>query len=191
MPCHWRDTEDKIAALAVRFQDGEFTETVYRASLYSKGLRGDDIDHIVNRQLEIAMDFGFTNDSAKLKAAQDYRDAAAADGWAIRPTYGSESMDRASTLTRDRFVMQALTRDNSEKGGKWKHEAQISIWGPDGLAIRPPETYDFAEISARTRRCLYCKAEDVETERVGFAGRCCAKCLPAMRAKIETPGWTD
>lgn len=49
------DTEDKISALAVRFQDGEFTETVYRASLYAMGIRGDDIDHIVNRQQEIRL----------------------------------------------------------------------------------------------------------------------------------------
>lgn len=55
MPPHqnWKDTEDRIEALAVRFQDGEFSETVYRASLYAKGLRGDDIDHIVRRQMEI------------------------------------------------------------------------------------------------------------------------------------------
>lgn len=47
------DRRDKIDALAVRFQDGEFSETVYRASLYANGLRGDDIGHIVNRQMEI------------------------------------------------------------------------------------------------------------------------------------------
>lgn len=46
------DRRDKIDALAVRFQDGEFTETVYRASLYASGLRGSDINHIVNRALE-------------------------------------------------------------------------------------------------------------------------------------------
>jgi hypothetical protein len=138
------------------------------------------------------MDFGFTNDDAKLHAAEAFRDAAAADGWSIRPTYGSEGIDRASSLARDGFKMSILTRNNSDrKGGKWKHEAQVSIWGPDGLAIVPPDTYDFAEISARTRRCGYCKANDVETERVGFAGRCCAKCLPNMRAKIETPGWCN
>jgi hypothetical protein len=137
------------------------------------------------------MDFGFTNDDARLHAAKAYRDAAAADGWSIRSTYGSEDIDRAATLNRESFIMQVLTRDNSEKKGKWKYEAQISIWGPDGLAINPPGIYDFAEIKARTRRCLYCKAEDVDTERVGFAGRCCANCLPTMRAKIETPGWTS
>lgn len=45
--------DDKIAALAVRFQAGDFSETVYRASLFAVGMRGDDIDHIVNLQLEI------------------------------------------------------------------------------------------------------------------------------------------
>src|ERR1700675_3073414 len=102
------------------------------------------------------MDFGFTNDDARLHAAQAFRDAAAADGWSMRSTYESESIDRASTLRRDGFTMQVLTRDNSEQKRKWKHEAQISIWGPDGLAIKPPSTYDFAEIMARTRRCGYC-----------------------------------
>lgn len=136
------------------------------------------------------MDFGFTNDDARLRAAEAYRDAAAADGWSIRPTYNSEDIKRASTLGREGFVMQVLTRDNSEKKGKW-HEAQISIWGPDGLAIHPPTTYDFAKIKALTRHCNYCKADDVDTERVGFAGRCCAKCLPEQRARIEKPGWCD
>ncbi len=51
---NWRDIEDKIGALALRFQAGEFSETVYRASLFSAGLRGADIDHIVRRQMEIA-----------------------------------------------------------------------------------------------------------------------------------------
>jgi hypothetical protein len=136
------------------------------------------------------MDFGFTNDTARLRAAEAFRDAAADDGWSINPTYGSEGIERASKLEREGFKMLILTRDNSDKKGNWKHEAKVSIWGPDGLAIKPPETYDFAEIKARTRRCLYCKAENVDTQRVGFAGRCCEKCLPEQRAKIETPGWT-
>jgi hypothetical protein len=137
------------------------------------------------------MDFGFTNNDARLRAAEAFRDAATADGWSMRATYGSEPIERASTLTRDGYTMQVLTRDNSEKKGKWKHEAQISIWGPDGLAINPPEIYDFAKLKSLTRHCNYCKTDDVDTQRVGFAGRCCAACLPAMRAKIETPGWTN
>jgi len=138
------------------------------------------------------MDFGFTNDIARWQAVNAYRDAAATDGWSIRPTYGSESIERAASLERDGFKMMVLSRDNSDqKARKWKYEAQVSIWGPDGLAINPPATYDFAKIEALTRHCNYCKADDIETERVGFAGRCCAKCLPSMRAKIETPGWCN
>lgn len=138
------------------------------------------------------MDFGFTNDRAKFEAAQAFRDAAVADGWSIKPTYGkSEDVGRVSSLERDGFKMMAMTRDHTNDRHKWKYEAQISIWGPDGLAVTPPETYDFAEIRARIRRCSYCKTSNVETERVGFAGRCCAECLPEMRRKIEVPGWCD
>lgn len=46
------DRREKIDALAVRFREGEFSDTVYRASLYANGLRHDDIDHIVNQQME-------------------------------------------------------------------------------------------------------------------------------------------
>lgn len=48
----WQDTEDKRDALAARFQAGEFSETVYRASLFATGLRGADLDHIVREQME-------------------------------------------------------------------------------------------------------------------------------------------
>lgn len=50
------DHRDKIDALAVRFQHGEFSETVYRASLYANGLRRDDIDYIVNQQMDIYLE---------------------------------------------------------------------------------------------------------------------------------------
>lgn len=49
---NWRDIEDRRAALATRFQAGEFSETVYRASLFVTGLRGADLDHIVREQME-------------------------------------------------------------------------------------------------------------------------------------------
>lgn len=40
-------------ALRTRFHDGEFSETVYRASLYALGWRGADLDHIMKQELEI------------------------------------------------------------------------------------------------------------------------------------------
>lgn len=47
------DRESAFSALASRFQADEFTETVYRASLFAKGLRGDAINTRVREQLEI------------------------------------------------------------------------------------------------------------------------------------------
>ena len=47
------ETAERIDALAVRFQAGEFTETVYRASLFALHVKSWDIDDIVCRQLEI------------------------------------------------------------------------------------------------------------------------------------------
>src|SRR6185437_538235 len=55
------------------------------------------------------MNFGFTNDDAKIAAARQFRDAAVADGWSIAPTYGdSESVERAAKLRRDDFTMMIL-----------------------------------------------------------------------------------
>lgn len=131
--------------------------------------------------------FGFTNDKAKFGAVFAFRDAAVADGWTIRPTYGEgESVDRASTLNRDGYVMMVLTR--THEGPKWKYEADVSIWGPDGLAILPPPIYDMAEIKRRGRICLDCGAENVETARGGFAGRSCKACAPIQEAKLG-PGY--
>lgn len=121
-----------------------------------------------------------------------FRDAAVADGWSIEPTYGEhESVDRASRLKKDGFLMMILTRTPVE-GDFFRHryESEVSIWGPDGLCIAPPSKYDMEEIRRGLRICEECHATDVETFRVSFAGRCCAKCLPAARKIHEYPGWT-
>lgn len=136
-------------------------------------------------------DYGFTNDVNLLRAAEQFRDAAAADGWSIMPTYGSEDISRASSLERDGFKMLVLTRNNSAVGHVKKYEAVIHLWGPDRLAVETPEFYDFNELKRRTRICASCEAEDVDTERYSFAGRCCSACLPKMRAIAEQPGWCD
>jgi hypothetical protein len=133
--------------------------------------------------------FGFTDDEAMYKAAIAYREAAVADGWTIKPTYGEhEPVERAATLTRDGWHMSILARTGE---GKWKYTASVHIWAPDGVAIIPPDTYDFEQIKAAERTCMNCKATDVDTCRVGFAGRCCEKCLPEMRRVHEYAGWTS
>jgi hypothetical protein len=137
--------------------------------------------------------FGFTRSTSLFNAVQQYISDAVADGWDIKPTYGSEPVERAASLTRDGFHMLIINRSesNGKKPGDWFSESSIHIWGPDGMAIRPPEFYDFEKIKALTAKCPQCGAEGVKTVRYAFAGRCCEACLPAMRAKHEKPGWCD
>jgi len=134
-----------------------------------------------------AADFGLTNDRAQLDAAIAWRDAAAADGWTIEPTYRTEDVSRAARGTKDGFVFTVLTRTEV---GSWKYQANVHLWGPDGMALVPPDRYDWQAIQSAVRKCNYCGAEDVAVERVGFAGRCCAACMPTVRPKVEYPGWT-
>lgn len=135
--------------------------------------------------------FGFTDDEARMESVRQYVRDAITDGWTIEPTYTTESVERAAHLKREGFVMSVLTRDNRDRKSKCPYETSISIWGPDGLAISVPSVYDFAEIQRRIRVCSACGKSDIDTERYSFAGRCCAECLPAMRAKHEKPGWCD
>lgn len=120
-----------------------------------------------------------------------FRDAAITDGWNARPTYKIEGQDRACTLERDGFTIMLISRADATREGKMLYFASISIWGPDGLAIEPPTEYSFDEIRARVRWCSECGEKNVDTMRVGFAGRVCSKCLPAAKKKHEYPGWCD
>lgn len=133
------------------------------------------------------MDFGFTNYPTRHAAAITWRDAAIADGWSARATYGnSESFDRASSLDHpDGYKVMILSRTNDKPGAKWKFEAQVSVWGPDGLTIKPPAEYDMVAIRAAVENCHYCGKTGCKTERVGFAGRACATCAPVEENKLE------
>lgn len=121
-----------------------------------------------------------------------WRDAAVADGWTITPTYGREDVSRASTLARDGYKAMLLTREPIP-GDRWAttQEYTLNLWCPRGIDIRPPAVYDWAKIVAGTRTCSVCGATDVDTQRVAFANRACAACAPALRKKMETPGWCD
>lgn len=141
------------------------------------------------------MEHAFTNDPQRLADARTWRDAAIADGWTAEPTYksfGSESMESHATLRRGGFVAHAMCRTIDkvkQPWSKWLYEAQISVWGPDGKAIIPPAAYNWSALVAGLRHCKPCGADDVETFRYSFAGRCCEACLPKMRAQYEWPGW--
>lgn len=134
------------------------------------------------------MEFGFTNDDKEYQRVIDYRAAVMKDGWATAPRYEHELISSYSEHKRDGFTLIICSRSPA---GKWKYQAQVNIWGPDGLAIAPPETYDGEKIKAGLRTCNYCHEANVDTQRVGFAGRCCKKCLSSQRKISEFPGWTN
>ena len=121
---------------------------------------------------------------------EQWRNAAVADGWSIEPTYEHEPQEHAFRLRRDGFVVQGLARPIPGPHGTTP-APQISIWGPDGLAIDPPETYDIEKIRRGAETCGSCGAYPVKTERVAFVNRCCAACAPDQRARLETPGWAE
>ena len=137
----------------------------------------------------------------KLDQAVKWRDDAVADGWLIEPTYQTEDVSRAATLHKDGFTAQVITRIYDEEYIKtaqpWmkhmagKTDVSIAVWGPDTLAIRPGVAYSWEALWKALMTCLECGREDVKTQRVGFAGRCCETCLPAARKRDEYPGWTN
>lgn len=132
--------------------------------------------------------FGFTNDLTVLEAVRQWRDAAIADGWTERDM-DNDPRRRRSHLNRDGYTAHTVTREGSD-GSKWKCEAAIYLWGPDGPAIEPPSIYDWAAITAGQRHCPVCGRDGVETFRIAFANRACAECRPCLRAKLEVGNWT-
>lgn len=135
------------------------------------------------------------NNIERLRHVQRFRDNAVKDSWSIKPTYDHhESVESASSLSKDGFSMLILTRThdlNKYPNVKNLYEVEISIWGSDGLAIEPPQEYDMQKIIDGMRFCKHCGKTDVNTFRYSFAGRCCKDCLSALRERFEKPGWTD
>lgn len=134
-------------------------------------------------------EFGFTKDVGHIALATAYREAAVADGWSCAQI-SNEPIERWAKLSKDGYVMHVMAR-KLEGNRKWAAEVQVCIWGPDGMVIKPPDTYDWQKITAGLRHCNNCDADDVDTQRYSFAGRCCAKCIDEMRRTHERPGWTN
>lgn len=137
-------------------------------------------------------EFGFTPNAELLEIVREYRDEALADGWTIEPTYQHESVERAARLNKEGFVMSLIMREGAHPRTKaTQYEASIHLWGPDGLCLEVPPLYSWEEIKKRLRRCGYCGKDDVDVERIGFAGRCCTACRPLVQPRVEFPGWCD
>ena len=118
-----------------------------------------------------------------LKEAQTWRDEAIADGWSHSPIYKHEAEDTACHLEREGFVASVYVRN--ERG------CHVCVWGPDTLAIEPPNPYDWNLVVYRTHICAYCGNYFDKTVRIGFAGRCCPECRKKHLAEVEYPGWTN
>lgn len=145
---------------------------------------------------QLFREYGYTNDQAALERVQAFVAAAIADGWEQSIYFEGEPVDQACKLRRDGFVMSVLSRTFTptrwQPQSRFKFTAQVSAWGPDELALDiGPDYPGFEAFQAALLKCLLCGAEGVVTQRYGFAGRCCAACLPAARAKFEKPGWCD
>ena len=101
-----------------------------------------------------------TNNIEHLQQVQKFRDDAVKDGWSIKPTYPPhESVESASSLSKDGFSMLILTRTHDLKlypNVNNLYEVEISIWGPDRLAIEPPREYDMQKIIDGMRFCKHC-----------------------------------
>lgn len=126
----------------------------------------------------------YTQDS--LNTALAWKQAAIQDGWVVSPTYRFESVETAATLNKDGFHASVITRPQSRNLNPC---GRVSVWGPDGLCIELSKEYNWEQIKSGVTTCPYCKATGVATERVGFAGRCCATCLAMVRPQVEFAGW--
>jgi len=135
--------------------------------------------------------YGFSQDRADIEAVTAWREAAIADGWTSEPTYGDREPEQSAARLRhpEGFVAQTIAREFPPERSRYRYSASVNVWGPDGMSVIPPNTYDMAAIRGALRTCENCRATDVDTVRFSFAGRCCQKCRPAMAAKFEYPGW--
>lgn len=126
-----------------------------------------------------------------------WRAAALADGWTMGPRYAAhEPIEQAFELRRDGFHVVGLLRGDvsqypprpiAPEGGYYS----LVGWCPKGIALELPLTYDMAAVIAGERICAVCHAEDVDTFKVAFADRACAKCRPDLKAKLETANWAE
>lgn len=134
------------------------------------------------------------NDSMNALALA-WRDALAADGWTLAPTYSSEPLEHAcKATTPDGWIVQMISRPagvprwNGDRYGRRNPEWGIHAWAPDSLAVRVPVRPDVAALRAGVNRCGECGAEGV-TVRLGFAGRVCPACRAKLAPHVEYPGW--
>lgn len=131
-----------------------------------------------------------------------YRNAMIADGWTMRALYGpTEPMESYAHGEKEGFTCHVKSRDHVQQSERFpylknarpkqRYMCSVTVWAPDGAVIQVPSVYSWEAIKAQVMHCPKCGADNVKTVRVAFANRACEKCAPALRAKLETPGWCD
>ena len=112
--------------------------------------------------------------TSTLVSVKAWRDAAIADQWIAEPMFEKADADELARLSHpEGFVAHVVARID---------EAVIKIWGPDKLAIMPPNAYCMNAVRAGQHICEFCRATNIPTTRVGFANRACLTCAPAKDA---------
>ena len=106
------------------------------------------------------------------------------DGWDHTPIYKKVSGPDISTeFHKDGFTIHIYRKGDAISDS-------ISAWGPDILAIRLPESYNFEALQDALKVCDYCGSVG-ETKRIGFAGRVCEQCHKENVARVEYRGWNN
>lgn len=115
--------------------------------------------------------------------ARAWRDAAIADGWACEPTYQTQPLESACTLSREGFAASISIG---------KREGSVWVWGPDMLQIPDHGVeYDFERLKRNLKLCDQCGQYAERCTRVGFANRVCDDCKSGAQKRIEFPGWAN
>lgn len=134
-------------------------------------------------------EWGYTNKESDIESVRQFVRDAVNDGWTQEQRYPSEPVEQSCKLAKDGFVISVLTR--TQVSSKWKYQASVHAWAPDGLVIRLSEIYKWETFQNAQTTCNLCLKTGVQTQRYSFAGRCCADCLSEARKKHEQPGWCD
>ena len=132
---------------------------------------------------------GLTNDVELYDSIKEYLECMLNDGWVNKNPDSTEPIENYARLIKDNFQASLVRRIIDSP--KYKYSVGLSIWGPDGLCIGVPITYDWELIKSMTKYCTHCNKSNVDTFRFSFAGRCCKECLPELKKRFEKPGWCN
>ena len=112
----------------------------------------------------------------------EWRDALIADGWDVEAIRGEYRPDVSLRFKRDVWQIELYRRCDSMA-------QDIMCWGPDRLALKLPESYNFAQMEDNLLLCGRCGEYVEEITRLGFSERVCRLCWGLYLAEVEYPGW--